>query len=138
VYDRAQLEGVPFSAARQTQHTKGKNSVVMIKTGLQQCAGFEFGTVRAFMEVPVPGSIEEDDWLQFADVEWFKSPPAPHDMNTDINCPVMCKKFTSDPNGNFWGLPFIAATHVILAPHLQFSSYWQALHVDSDFLERDY
>ena len=87
------------------------------------------------MEVQKPGLTEAT--AKVANVEWFKILPGNH-MNAELGCPVVCKQIQSDPEGNFWDMTQIIPTKVILAPHLTYPDMWQVLHVDSDFLTRQY
>ena len=71
-------------------------------------------------------------------VDWFESPTQGLDWNGDIACPCIYKRRKSDLDGNFWDLRGLQATKVILALHLSRPDMWQVLHVDSDFVEKEY
>ena len=134
-FGRASISGVCFTTEGLEGKRKAKDSVVMIRTNSALCGGAEFGRVSVFMEVQKPGITEAK--AQVASVLWYKIQPG-SDWNEELGCPVVCRQYKGDPEGNFWDVNQIIPTKVILAPHLKQPAMWQVLHVDSDFLTRQY
>jgi hypothetical protein len=143
VFSRAEIKGLQFCSQEYEARKKACDSIVMIRSesaaGSSDRPSAEFGRVQAFMEIRVPPSDPEAPVIYAVDAEWFERPDERDAWTGDIDCPAVCKKTYNDRAGNLWDLFSIVPTKVILAPHLQKPvTLWQVLHVDSDFMTRDY
>ena len=106
-----------------------KDSIVMI---IPREGGVEFARVQAFIEHVGPTGRTH----KIADLDWFKALPTAQATNKVLGCPVVSRELDCDPNGTLWSCYSMAATNIILAPHLHNNSYWQVLHTESNFIDR--
>lgn len=143
------VNNVKFTSATSEARRKvASNSVVAIELDDTQGnpAGHEFGRVQHFFLHEAPGGESCNhneaawpEWHCIADVTWFKRlSAAGQGLNKSINCPVVSKTASDDPNGSWWTVRGLVPTNFSLAPHASNDNVWQVLHIDSDFATRHY
>ena len=141
---RAKLNGVELSSVK-SEHKgyKAVNSNVMIKRESDECGGIEVGRIQFFVRY----RRFDEQWQEVAAVKWYGVPErrrhegesrlARRDWHPKLKCPQVDRVSKSDPTGNYWPLKDLIPTKVSLGPAADDHLYI-VLHVDSDFLTRDY
>ena len=115
------MNGVEFCCEKIDSTKKAKDSVIMTKNtssnGPHLCGGVYIGRIQSFISHRSPGSSHSDPLSLIVDAKCFDI-PVEH-FNVDIGCPNVMRTFRKDHGGNFWSFQAIAATKIILGPHLQ-------------------
>ena len=143
LYKKVNVNGVSFSCPPKSR-LKTDNSTIMVRT--------------------TPTMQNRADSLYVATVRYFvdHTPPSPHDnraeaqslvfghwyrplqlSDSQIQCPVISTSEFHPAEGRFWLMDSVVPTNISLAPALMSdgrmtSDRQSVLHVDSDFLVRDY
>ncbi len=117
-FDRAKINGIPFTVSRLQRFTVAKNDIVAIVTPDH---GVQVGKVTAFMQhIPVGVSppIAAEEMEKLARVEWFAAAPEGQAFSADRELPGPCvaMRTADDPTGNLWQCEGLLPINIGLSP----------------------
>ncbi len=105
VFDRATIQGVPFSTTKTEGKKMSRESVVLMKDNKK----FWAGRVLVFLSHTPPGvGIAADSDAYIAHVHWYNHVPEREAMSAALGCPVFKTSFMDDSGGNLWPVEKLA------------------------------
>lgn len=105
VFDRATIQGVPFSTTKTEGKKRSRESVVLMKDNDKYWAG----RVRFFLSHTPPGvDVSDESGVFIAHVNWYNHLPQGQNMSATLNCPIFKTSFKDDKGGNMWPVEKLA------------------------------
>ena len=105
VFDRATIQGVPFSTTKTEGMKRSRESVVLMKDNNKYWAG----RVCFFLSHTPPGvDVSKESGVYIAHVKWYNHLPQGQNMSATLNCPIFKTSFKDDKGGNMWPVEKLA------------------------------